>query len=46
MTALGRKLKIARSNKNMTALDLAESLGVARATITRYETGMSNVVDI
>lgn len=39
---IGNKIRTIRKQKNMTAEDVANRLGVSRATITRYETGIRN----
>ena len=39
---IGNKIRSFRKEKNLTAEDLANKLGISRATITRYETGVRN----
>ena len=36
---LGEKIKLYRENKNMTQVEIAESLGVKPATVSKYESG-------
>ena len=36
---LGEKIKLYRESKNMTQVEIAESLGVKPATISKYESG-------
>ena len=36
---LGEKIKLYRESKNMTQIEIAESLGVKPATISKYESG-------
>lgn len=39
---IGNKIRSFRKEKKLTAEDLANKLGISRATITRYETGVRN----
>ncbi len=38
---LGKKLKLARVELDMTQADLAETTGIMQKSISRYETGLS-----
>lgn len=39
---IGNKIRSFRKEKNLTAEELANKLGISRATVTRYETGVRN----
>jgi transcriptional regulator with XRE-family HTH domain len=38
---LGKRIKLARTEANMTQGDLAEATGVLQKSISRYETGLA-----
>lgn len=38
---LGKKIKLARVEHDMTQADLAEAIGAVQKSISRYETGIS-----
>ena len=39
MNDLGTKIKILRKRRDLTQIELAEQLGISRATVSNYETG-------
>lgn len=43
MTEMGNRIKVLRTKKKMTQIDLANAIGVASNTVTQYEKGTSKV---